>query len=164
MNLGCVRLNTCILFNHTLVLYRARGGAVSWGTALLTGMSRVRFPMVSLEFFNDTILLVALWSWGVKAAGAQGWQPCHLHVLIVMKSGSLNLLEPLGPLQACNGIALPLTVLYSSWQACCLLCYCCELLLIIGTFLFSAGTHDIHALVLGRAITGISAFSWNGIC
>jgi len=24
-----------------------------------------------------------------------------------MKSGTLNLLEPLGPVQACNGIALP---------------------------------------------------------
>jgi hypothetical protein len=34
---------------------------------------------------------------GVKAAGAQGWQPCHLRVPIVMKSGSLNLLEPSGP-------------------------------------------------------------------
>jgi len=29
-------------------------------------------------------------------------------VPIVLKSGSLNLLEPSGPLQACNGIALPL--------------------------------------------------------
>jgi len=26
----------------------------------------------------------------------------------VLKSGSLNLLEPSGPVQACNGIALPL--------------------------------------------------------
>jgi len=26
----------------------------------------------------------------------------------VLKSGNLNLLEPSGPLQACNGIALPL--------------------------------------------------------
>jgi hypothetical protein len=32
----------------------------------------------------------------------------HLYVLIVLKSGSLNLLEPSGPVQACNGIALPL--------------------------------------------------------
>ena len=31
----------------------ARGGAVGWGTALLAGRSRVRFPMVSLEFFID---------------------------------------------------------------------------------------------------------------
>ena len=28
---------------------------------------------------------------------------------IVLKSGSLNLLEPSGPVQACNGIALPFT-------------------------------------------------------
>ena len=32
----------------------------------------------------------------------------HLHVLIVSKSGSLNLLEPSGPVQACAGIPLPL--------------------------------------------------------
>jgi len=30
-------------------------------------------------------------------------------VPIVLKSGSLNLLEPSGPVQACNGIALPFT-------------------------------------------------------
>jgi hypothetical protein len=47
-------------------------------------------------------------SWGVKAAGAYGWQPYHFHVPIVLKSGSLNLLEPSGLVQACNGIALPL--------------------------------------------------------
>ena len=46
---------------------------------------------------------------GVKAAGAYDWQPYHLHVPIVLKSGSLNLLESSGPVQACNGIALPLT-------------------------------------------------------
>jgi hypothetical protein len=34
-------------------------------------------------------------------------QPCHLHVPIVLKSGSLNLLELSGPVKACNGIALP---------------------------------------------------------
>ena len=31
----------------------------------------------------------------------------HLHVPIVKKSGDLNLLEPCGPVQACNGTALP---------------------------------------------------------
>jgi len=34
-------------------------------------------------------------------------EPYHLHVLIVFKSGSLNLLELSGPVQACTGIALP---------------------------------------------------------
>jgi hypothetical protein len=43
-------------------------------------------------------------SWGVKAASVYGWQPYHLHVLTILKSGSLNLLEPHGPVQACNGI------------------------------------------------------------
>jgi hypothetical protein len=31
-------------------------------------------------------------------------------VPIVLKSGSLNLLEPSGPVKGCNGIALPFTV------------------------------------------------------
>jgi hypothetical protein len=45
--------------------------------------------------------------WRVKATGAKGWQPYHLHVPIVLKSGRLNLLEASGPVQACNGIDLP---------------------------------------------------------
>ena len=47
-------------------------------------------------------------SWRVKAAGAYGWQPYHLHVPTVLKYGSLSLLEPSGPVQACAGKALPL--------------------------------------------------------
>ena len=43
---------------------------------------------------------------GVKAAGAWGWQPHHLHMPNVMKSGSLKLLEPSGPHWACYGIPL----------------------------------------------------------
>ena len=86
------------------------GIAVGWGTALRAGRSQVRFPMVSLEFFIDITLLAALWSqgwlslqqkwvpgifpWGVKAAGAYGWQPYHLPMPTVLKSESLNLLEP----------------------------------------------------------------------
>jgi hypothetical protein len=34
-------------------------------------------------------------------------------VPIVLKSGSLNLLEPSGPVKACNGIALPIVVIYA---------------------------------------------------
>jgi hypothetical protein len=44
-----------------------------------------------------------------KAASAYGWQPYHLPVLTVVKSGSPNLLKPSGPIQACTGIALPFT-------------------------------------------------------
>jgi len=100
-----------------------RRGAVGWGPALHAGRWRVRFPMGSLEFLIDLIFLAAVWPWDRlslwqkwvpevsyrgKAAGAWGWQPYHLQVPIVLKSGSLNLLEPSGPVQACNGIALPL--------------------------------------------------------
>ena len=57
---------------------------------------------------------------GVKAAG-DGWQHYHIHVAIVLKSGSLNLLEPPGPVQVCNGFALPLPLhfyykILSSWE------------------------------------------------
>jgi hypothetical protein len=48
---------------------------------------------------------------GVKAAGVWGWQPHHLHMPNVMKSGSLNLLEPSGPLTACYGTPLPNLIL-----------------------------------------------------
>jgi hypothetical protein len=46
-------------------------------------------------------------SWGVKVAGALGWQPYHPPAPIVLKSGSLNLPEPSWPVQGCTGIALP---------------------------------------------------------
>jgi hypothetical protein len=52
---------------HTLCLYifiSTTSGGVRGGNALQTGRSRVRFPMVSLDFFIDIILPVALWPWG----------------------------------------------------------------------------------------------------
>ena len=42
----------------------ARGGAVGWGTEVQAERSRVRFTMVSPEFFIDIILPAALWPWG----------------------------------------------------------------------------------------------------
>jgi hypothetical protein len=98
----------------------ARGGAVGWGTVLQVARSRVWFPMVShwrnpsgrtmfLRFdlasnrneYQECFL-------GVKAAGAWGWQHNHFHVPIVLKAGMLNILEASGPVQDCNGSALPL--------------------------------------------------------
>jgi hypothetical protein len=56
----------------------ARGGAVGWGTALHTGRSRVRLPMVSLGYFIDIILLAALWPWG-RLSPSQKWVPGLFH-------------------------------------------------------------------------------------
>ena len=58
------RTNAPNLIKITIILLGARGGAVGWGTALQTGRSRVRFPMVSLEFFIDIVLPAAFWPWG----------------------------------------------------------------------------------------------------
>jgi len=37
---------------HYKTAMGAHGGAVGWGTALQAGRSRVRFPIMSLEFFH----------------------------------------------------------------------------------------------------------------
>jgi hypothetical protein len=86
------------------IVWRSRTKQGTWWriwVRLQTGRSRVRFPIVSLEFFIDIILPAALWPWGVvsasnrndcqeyflgvKAAGAYSWQPYHFYVPIVLK-------------------------------------------------------------------------------
>jgi len=90
-------------------------GAVGWGTALQARRSRFRFSMLSLEFFIDLFLPAALWLWGQLTRyqeyflrGKDGWQSYYFYVPIALKSGSLNLLEPSGNVQACTWIAVPL--------------------------------------------------------
>ena len=51
--------------------YRVRDGAVGWGTAIESGKSRVRFPMVSLEFFID----IKFWI-GVPVPRFAPWKHC----------------------------------------------------------------------------------------
>ena len=79
--------------------------------------------MLSLEFFSDIILPVAPWPcgrliilWQKRVpgvfSGGKGGRCVRLTTLppscaVVMISGKLNFLEPSGPLQACNGAALP---------------------------------------------------------
>ena len=47
------------------------------------------------------------YSQGGKAAVCYGWLTYQLNAPIVLKSGSLETLQPSGFVQACNGIALP---------------------------------------------------------
>ena len=78
-------------------------------------------------FHWHEILPIALRPWGrlslqqkwVPGAfpGGKGGRCVRLTTLppscaVVMKSGNLNFLEPSGPLQACNGIALPLLLCF----------------------------------------------------
>jgi hypothetical protein len=106
-------VRTCIKLMRTVI----------FSVALLVGRSRDRFPVVSLHF-SVTYLLPTVpwprgqlspeWNWvpgtflKVRAAGAWSWQPHHLRVPNVMKSGSLNFLESSGPHRACYGTPLPL--------------------------------------------------------
>jgi hypothetical protein len=52
------------ILGDNLANSRATRWHSGWGTALQTGRSRVRFPMMSLDFFIDITLPVALWPWG----------------------------------------------------------------------------------------------------
>ena len=58
------RLQNLRIVNWRNICYSQVVGARGWGTALQAGRSRVWFPMVSLEFFIDMILPIALWPRG----------------------------------------------------------------------------------------------------
>ena len=93
-----------------------RGSAVCWGTALQVGRSRVRFPMVSLEFFSNIILPVALWPWGWLSLwqkwvpgifpGGKGGRCVGLKSLSPSCDDCLEIWEPQPPrtLRACPGL------------------------------------------------------------
>jgi hypothetical protein len=44
--------------------FGVRGGTVGRGTALQVGRLRIRFSIMSFEFFTDIILPATLWPWG----------------------------------------------------------------------------------------------------
>jgi hypothetical protein len=53
-----------ICYNITKIVSSFFRPPIKDSAALQTGRSRVRFPMVSLDFFIDIILPTALWPWG----------------------------------------------------------------------------------------------------
>lgn len=57
-----------------------------------------------LKHYVDELHVYYKYFLPVKAASAYGWQPYHLHVLIVMKSGILNLVELQGLYRSVTGV------------------------------------------------------------
>jgi len=111
-----------LIIRQYCVIWGARGGSFGWGTALQGSI-----PDGSIGIFhwhNPSGLTMALGltqpqtelstrniSWRVKTAGAYGWQHYPLHVPTVLKSRSLNLLEPSGPIiynkpTRCNSVSI----------------------------------------------------------
>jgi hypothetical protein len=107
-------------FNGVFDTFRGTRWRTGWGTALQTGRSWVRFPMVSLEFFIDIILPVALWPWGRHSlqqkwvpeifTGVKGGRCVGLTILPPSCADCLKIWVPQPPRthRACQGIALPL--------------------------------------------------------
>jgi hypothetical protein len=91
-------------------------GDIRWGLSA-TGSSTLKYCQIGL----DTKVHNSASNWnenqeyflGVKAVGTYGWQPYQLHVPIILKSWSLNFLEPPQPVQTCNGTAF--TKVHECW-------------------------------------------------
>ena len=85
------------------------GDAVGWGTALQVGRSRVRIPMVSLEFFIEVDpefeAVCNINGYQKYFLVCKGGFTAFTHQ-IIFKSGSHTLFEPSGSVRACRGIAL----------------------------------------------------------
>jgi len=65
--------------------------------------------VVSLDFFNDIILPIALWCLCIRLTNLLPY------CAVVTKSGNLNFLESSGPFQVCKGTALPLPDYLYKW-------------------------------------------------
>ena len=68
----------------------ARGGAFGWGCALQAARSRVRFPMLSLEFFIDLNLPVTLWPWVDTASDKNECASCNSTKTAIMFKDKLQ--------------------------------------------------------------------------
>jgi len=119
--LTCTQIRT-VKHIFTLIDLLFWGHSWLWHCATNRDVAVLAPYCVSTFFFylhNPCGQVVALWSnqlltemctgvisWGVKVAGALGWQPYQLHVPTVLKSGSLNLPEPSRPVQVRNGTTI----------------------------------------------------------
>jgi hypothetical protein len=74
---------TCIVYTYYVCISVERTSvrttkSIGWGTALQVGSSLIRFPVGSLGFFIDLILLAAVWLWGRLILYHKWWQKISL--------------------------------------------------------------------------------------
>jgi len=60
----CVSIISVLLISLNKTAQSLEKGACGGVVVKALGYKSAEFPMVSLEFFSDIILLVALWPWG----------------------------------------------------------------------------------------------------
>ena len=110
----------CCGFLILAIWGHAAGGAFGWGTARQFRRLRLRFPMVSLDFFIDIILPNALWSWGwlrlqqkwvpEMFPGGKGGRSVRLTILPLSCVELLDTWEPHRP-GTLKGLSSPVMVL-----------------------------------------------------
>jgi len=102
------------IYKSHAVKQGAQGGVVGWGTALWKVAGSITDGVIGVFHWHTFQLHCGPWGWlslqqkwvpgifpggGGNGSRCKGLQPYHLRVPIVLKSGSLNLLEPSGPVQ-----------------------------------------------------------------
>jgi hypothetical protein len=111
------KVSRSLLSVRTYMIYLLTAFGLSLGgNALPVGRSRVRFPMVSLEFFIGIILPAAIWRWGWLSLeqkwvpgmffGGKGGRCVGLTTLPPSCADCLEIWEPQpsGTLRACQGL------------------------------------------------------------
>jgi len=108
-------------------------------SAWLTAHSRVQLENLTVPQLVTKIPKFYRVRFSALFTTKRQWSPScvrwsHLHEPIALKSGILNLLKPSGPVQGCNGIALPLPFLPFT---------CCTIYIYIFFFCCSAATQRV---------------------
>ena len=118
-----------VTFHFLVSIIAVRGGAVRWGTALQAGRSWVRFPMVSLEFFIDSLsgrtmalgstqplteMSTRTISWGVKGGRCVGLTTLHVQSHYRPVMGLLYLLQRTSENWLCSRILRGFSLLWNA--------------------------------------------------
>jgi hypothetical protein len=68
--------------------------------------------MTLVSIYAVAELITRNYSWGINEADEKGWRPWHIHMLSVLKYGSLHFLEISGTVQASKDIPSSLRLIW----------------------------------------------------